>query len=225
MPAAAQHKPFLAFMLLAFLRAVARLGQNGTLYPQVSPKAVAPGSPSAGSSSPPIGLQTRFLGRFGPFLQGFTNPAGRFQGRLGEVLESRLAGLAGCTQHLSGSLHAPCQHPHAIGQLTAIAGGMNVGFDDRSIRPQFAPLGHLVLNRQLGDALVELLQGLGLDELGSSDKCGGIKDGLKVHSTELTQDQAIAHLAFCLFVTEILQPSHNQHPLDDFDRSRVATSE
>lgn len=90
-------------------------------------------------------------------------------------------------------------------------------FHNGSISTQLAPLGHFVLDRQLGDALIEFLQGCRPDPLGSPDECGVIGNRMKVHPTELPQDQAVAHQTLRLSLAEVVKPSHHQHPREYFD--------
>src|SRR3954447_8616311 len=99
----------------------------------------------------------------------------------------------------------------------------DVGLNDRAIDPELAPTGELVLARQGHDMLVYLTYGLFAYQVRPSDERGIVRHPLQVNPAELPEHQGVRDQPLGLLVTQIIEPSDDEHPEDNLHRRGAAT--
>lgn len=113
------------------------------------------------------------------------------------------------------------EEAHAIDQQTAICRIMDITFGDTAIHPQALPLRQVRLLGDAQDAIIQPLQGLGLNLALQVIQGAMVRDALVIHPHPPAIGLTIADFLFGLPVRPPLHPSQHGQPQDDFDRHRA----
>ena len=97
---------------------------------------------------------------------------------------------------------------------------MHGRFDHRAVDAQLAPTRHLQLLSQLGHAIQQAVQRLGLDQVGPAQQRRVVRHRLQSQSAELAQHQAVIDKVLGLLVAPGVQMLDDQQPQDHLDRRR-----
>ena len=98
---------------------------------------------------------------------GGVDALGQLLGAPGAVAKAWLSrGL----EHLAGVVDQAREHAHPIGQQAAVGRVVNGRLDHGGVDPQLAPARHLEAARQLGHAVQQSMQRLGLHQVGPAQQ-------------------------------------------------------
>jgi hypothetical protein len=119
-------------------------------------------------------------------------------------------------QQVFGLLRQPAEHAHTVHKQATVGWVVDVGLYAGGVQAQFPPLRDPGLPGQLGGALDEPMQGLGLQGMGSADQgrvVGGLLPG---QPAEPAQHQALVDLVLGLLelpsVCAAILPRFPSHP-------------
>ena len=139
-----------------------------------------------------------------PRAEGVAHPG---EGRLDE-------GLAATNE--------PAEDAHPIGEQAAVGRVMDHRLHRRAIDAQSATACDPCLPRQLDDAIIEGMQGRGLDRVRPAQQRRLVGHGLKVHPAEPAQHETVGDTGFGLTIAPVIEVLDDQESQDDFDRRGMA---